>query len=62
MVDHRDCGAYRVAFNRSFTGAEETAQHRKIMNEVKEKLGKTHHELASEFYLMALDGKTERLL
>jgi carbonic anhydrase len=62
VMDHRDCGAYRVAFNRSFQGAEETEQHRRIMVEVKTRLAKEHPGLPSEFYLMALDGKTERLI
>ena len=62
VVDHRDCGAYRVAFERSFAGSEETEQHRSVMNEVKERLARVHPDLPSEFYLMALDGTTERLL
>jgi len=64
VVDHRDCGAYKVAFGDSFQGdgAAETAQHKKVMQQVKARLAKAHPELAIEFYLMALDGKTERVI
>ena len=64
VVDHRDCGAYKVAFGKDFqgTGTAETAQHKKVMQQVKARLAKAHPELASEFYLMALDGKTERVI
>jgi carbonic anhydrase len=64
VVDHRDCGAYKVAFGKDYRGdaAGETAQHKTVMEEVKTKLAKTHPELESEFYLMAVDGKTERVI
>jgi hypothetical protein len=64
VVDHRDCGAYKVAFGKDYqgTGAAETAQHKAVMEQVKAKLAKLHPELESEFYLMAVDGKTERVL
>jgi hypothetical protein len=32
------------------------------MEQVKAKLAKTHPDLASEFYLMALDGTAERVV
>lgn len=64
VVDHRDCGAYKVAFGKDYRGdtAGETEQHKAVMEQVKAKLAKTHPELESEFYLMAVDGKTERVL
>jgi len=33
-----------------------------VMTEVQAKLKKLHPDLASEFYLMAVDGKTERVI
>jgi carbonic anhydrase len=64
VVDHRDCGAYKVAFGKDYKAdpAGETAQHKAVMEEVKAKLAKLHPELMSEFYLMAIDGKTERVI
>ena len=61
--DHRDCGAYKVAFGKDFKAdaAGETEQHKAVMEEVKAKQAKTHPDLTAECYLMALDGKTERL-
>jgi hypothetical protein len=64
VVDHRDCGAFKVAFGKDFKGegAAETAQHKTVMEQVKAKLAKTHPDLAAEFYLMSLDGKAERVV
>jgi carbonic anhydrase len=64
VVDHRDCGAYKVAYGKDYQGdgAAETAQHKSVMEQVKAKLAKTHPDLAAEFYLMALDGKAERVV
>jgi carbonic anhydrase len=64
LVDHRDCGAYKVAFGKDYhgEGAAELAQHRAVMTEVRAKLKTLHPELASEFWLMAVDGKTERVI
>lgn len=64
VVDHRDCGAYKVAFGKDYKAdaAGETFQHKQVMEQVKAKLAETHPDLAAEFYLMALDGKTERVV
>lgn len=64
VVDHRDCGAFKVAFGQDYKGegSAETAQHKGVMEQVRTKLTATHPDLASEFYLMALDGTTERVL
>ncbi len=64
VIDHRDCGAYKVAFGTDYQGhgAAETAQHKAVMEQVKAKLAQTHPGLESEFYLMSLDGKAERVI
>jgi hypothetical protein len=64
VVDHRDCGAYKVAFGKDYagTGAAEAAQHKGVMEKLKAALAKKHPDLSSEYYLMAIDGKAERLL
>jgi carbonic anhydrase len=64
VVDHRDCGAFKVAYGKAYRGdAEgETEQHKQVMERVKAQMAKSHPDLACEFYLMALDGKTERVI
>jgi len=65
FVDHRDCGAYKVAFGDKFVGeppAAETAQHKTVMEAAKTALTQMHPDLKAEFYLMALDGTAERIL
>ena len=64
LLDHRDCGAYKVAFGKDYKGegAAETAQHKSVMEKLKAELAKRHPDLSSEFYLMALDGKAEKIL
>lgn len=63
VLDHRDCGAYKVAFGKDFAAAHdaETAQHKGVMLQLKAELAKKHPELGYESYLMALDGTTERI-
>lgn len=64
VVGHRDCGAYKVAFGKAFAGEgdAETAQHKSVMIKVKAELARRHPDLGAEFYLLALDGTTERVL
>lgn len=64
VLDHRDCGAYKVAFGKDFAAEHdaETAQHKGMMQQLKTALSQKHPDLASEFYLMALDGRAERIL
>jgi carbonic anhydrase len=64
VLDHRDCGAFKVAYGKDYKGegAAETVQHKTVMQQVKDRLAKTHPDLASEFYLMALDGSAERVI
>jgi len=64
VLDHRDCGAYKVAFGKEFAAEHnaETAQHKSMMLQLKGALAQKHPELASEFYLMALGGTAEKIL
>ena len=64
VLDHRDCGAYKVAFGKAFAAEHnaETAQHKSMMQQLKTALAQKHPDLASEFYLMALDGTAEKVL
>jgi carbonic anhydrase len=64
VLDHRDCGAYKVAFGKDYAGEHdaETAQHKTVMTSLRTAMAQMHPDLEPEFYLMALDGKAERLL
>jgi carbonic anhydrase len=64
VIDHRDCGAYKVAFGKDFAAAHdaENAQHKNVMLQFQAKLKQKHPDLGSEFYLMALDGTAERIV
>jgi len=63
VLDHRDCGAYKVAFGDKFAGEKsaETAQHKAVMAKFKAALAKKHPDLGAAFYLMALDGSAEAI-
>lgn len=64
VLDHRDCGAYKVAFGKAFAAEHdgETAQHKSTMLQLKAALARKHPDLASEFFLMALDGTAEKIV
>ena len=64
VMDHRDCGAYKVAFGTAFASGRdaETGQHKQIMSQLQAMLAKRQPDLESEFYLMALDGKAQRII
>ncbi len=64
VLDHRDCGAYKVAFGKDFAAAHdaETAQHKAVMMQLKTALTQKQPALGSEFYLMALDGTVEKII
>lgn len=57
VLDHKDCGAYRVVFERDFKGEEELEIHRKQLNTLKAAINARHPDLAVELLIMDLDGK-----
>jgi hypothetical protein len=63
VLDHRDCGAYKVAFGEKLAveRSAETEQHKSVMIEFKAALAKRHSDLESDFYLLALDGTAEKI-
>lgn len=63
VVDHRDCGAVRLAYGTESiaTPKAETETHRKILAEFRAALAKRHPRLAAETGLMALDGSYQAL-
>ncbi|HTT85618.1 MAG TPA: carbonic anhydrase [Rhizomicrobium sp.] len=63
MLDHRDCGAYKVQFGSHYAdgGTAELEQHRGIMKLTAAEFERRKINLPLEFYLMAVDGTTERV-
>lgn len=63
VLDHRDCGAFKVAFGDKFASerAAETAQHKQVMAQMKAAMTKRHADLSVSFYLLALDGSVEEV-
>jgi carbonic anhydrase len=64
VVDHRDCGAYKVAFGKDFASeaSAELAQHKGVMMKLQAELKQKHPDLGLECYLIGLDGKAERVI
>ena len=60
-LDHRDCGAARIAYGADSIAdpKRETATHRAALLEFRREANKRHPKLAVETGLMALDGKVE---
>ena len=61
VIDHRDCGAYRLALGEAAvaTPEQETEMHRLAINEFALQVKARHADLHVEGYLMALDGTAE---
>ena len=62
-IDHRDCGASRIAYGDKSTSTPEieTEQHRKVFAQFRREAAKHQPKLAVETGLMSLDGKLEML-
>lgn len=56
ILDHKDCGAYRVVFGRDFKGEEEMAVHREQLAILKSAIKAKYPELGVETLIMDLDG------
>ena len=64
VIDHRDCGAYRIALTEAAvdTTEKETAAHRQHMQEFARQVGERHPDLRVYGVLMALDGTGENIM
>ena len=59
VLDHRDCGAYRIVLDKNLTGDEEKAAHAERMNTLATTITQKYPDLAVELLLMDLDGAVE---
>jgi hypothetical protein len=64
VLDHRDCGAYKVQFGSQYAGSgePELEQHRNIMKLTKAEFERRKIDLPLEFYLMGLNGNAEQVV
>ena len=60
-VNHRDCGAFKLAFGKDFAKmpAEETEAHTQVMLEFRDRVAKRQPSLDVELLLMYLDGHVQ---
>jgi len=63
IIDHRDCGAYRVILGKDYAGdpPAETTVHAKVMRRLGAKIARRYPALKREYLLMALDGSVESI-
>jgi len=63
VLDHRDCGAYKVQYGSLYAGSgePELEQHRGVMKLAKAEFERRKIDLPVEFYLMGLNGMAERV-
>jgi hypothetical protein len=61
LIDHRDCGAYRLIFGKDTKGEEEKKLHATQLHHLAKLIHEKHQNLAIETYLMDLDGKVETI-
>jgi hypothetical protein len=63
IIDHRDCGAYRVILGKDYAGdpPAETKVHAKVMRRLGAKIARRYPSLKREYLLMALDGSIESI-
>jgi len=59
LLDHRDCGAYKVILGKDLTGDAEKALHAVELHRLARQIHTTHPKLKVETFLMSLDGNVE---
>ena len=59
LLDHRDCGAYKVFLGKDLTGDAEKSLHATELHRLARQMKKAHPKLAVETLLMSLDGSVE---
>ncbi|HEY1504967.1 MAG TPA: carbonic anhydrase [Stellaceae bacterium] len=62
ILDHRECGSYRVIFGTDLSGDEEKSQHARELHRVAREIRGTYPRLQVETLLMALDGSVETIV
>lgn len=61
ILDHRECGSYRVIFGTNLSGDDEKAQHARELHRLAREILDAYPSLEVEKLLMALDGSVETM-
>jgi carbonic anhydrase len=61
LLDHRECGSYRVIFGTNLAGDEEKAQHARELHRLADAIRAAYPALEIETLLMSLDGGVEAI-
>ena len=61
VLDHRECGSYRVMFATTLSGDEEKTQHARELHRLAREIGAAYPAIAVETLLMSLDGSVETI-
>lgn len=64
VLDHRDCGAYKVILGEDFSKdrEKETAIHSEKLEELRKQISEKYPKLEVELLLMSLNGKVEKIV
>jgi hypothetical protein len=58
VIDHRDCGAYKLILKKELTGEVEFAAHERMLRRLHRDVAAKYRELKTELLFMELDGST----
>jgi carbonic anhydrase len=58
VIDHRDCGAYKLILKQDLTGEAEFAAHERMLHRLRRAVAQHYPDLATELLFMELDGST----
>jgi Putative carbonic anhydrase len=61
ILDHRECGSYRVIFGTDLAGDEEKAQHARELHRLAGEIRSAYPAIEVETLLMSLDGRVEEI-
>jgi carbonic anhydrase len=61
VLDHRECGSYRVIFGTNLSGDAEKAQHARELHRLARTIRATYPAIEVETLLMSLDGSVETI-
>jgi len=61
VIDHRDCGAYRLILKKDLTGEAELAAHARMLHRLRRAVAEKYPKLQTELLFMELDGSTRAI-
>jgi carbonic anhydrase len=58
VIDHRDCGAYKLILKKDLTGEAEFTEHAQMLHRLRGLVADRYPKLTTELHFMELDGST----